>query len=100
MCHSLDSPSSHRSVDLGHRQVSLTMPPQTNARGLAQSNSSATEETFLKLIDSELTKVEKFTLERVTELRTKIREVEQMPMEKDGASNREAISEKADEIAQ
>lgn len=35
-----------------------------------------TEETFLKKIDSELTKVERFTLEKVTELRQKIVEAE------------------------
>jgi hypothetical protein len=65
------------SVDLDSRQVSLTTPAQTNARGLAQTNSTPTEENFLKLIESELSKVEKFTLEKVTELRQKIVSVEQ-----------------------
>jgi SPX domain protein involved in polyphosphate accumulation len=65
------------SVDLGNRQVSLTTPPQTNAQGLAQSSSGVTEEAFLKLLDTEMAKVEKFTLKKVTELRTKLAAAEE-----------------------
>lgn len=79
-------------VDLENRQVSLTTPPQTNARGLLMDNTTATEESFLKLIDAELTKVEKFTLEKVTELRQKIVEAE-------GMDNKEKIRKLADTIA-
>jgi SPX domain protein involved in polyphosphate accumulation len=82
-------------VDLLSRQVSLTTPPQTNARGLAQSNESATEESFLKLIETEMTKVEKFTLEKVTELRQKIAEGESLNREDD----REKMKDLADTIA-
>ena len=84
------------SVDLDSRQVSLTTPPQTNARGLATTNDAVTEETFLRLIDSELTKVEKFTLEKVTELRQQIHNVEQSI----GNEPNDKVTEKADEIAQ
>ena len=90
------------SVDLDSRQVSLTMPPQTNARGLAQSNSTATEESFLKLIESELGKVEKFTLEKVTDLRQKIASVEQAigsDTSETSSVSKEVLVEKADDIA-
>ena len=83
------------SVDLENRQISLTTPPQTNARGLAVDNQTATEETFLKMIDSELTKVEKFTLEKVTELRQKIAEAEGM----DYVKQKDKIRKLADSIA-
>jgi len=82
-------------VDLENRQVSLTTPPQTNARGLAMDNTTATEESFLKLIDAELTKVEKFTLEKVTELRQKIADAESM----DKSKEKEKIRKLADTIA-
>jgi SPX domain protein involved in polyphosphate accumulation len=85
----------HNSADLENRQVSLTTPPQTNARGLAQNNSTATEEAFLKMIDTELTKVEKFTLEKVTELRQKIVDAENAI----GNEDTEAVKERADSIA-
>jgi SPX domain protein involved in polyphosphate accumulation len=85
------------SADLASRQLSLTIPPQTNARGgLAQSNSAATEEKFLKLMDSELAKVEKLTLEKVTELRQKIVSVENMI----GRETNDKIALQADAIAQ
>ena len=78
------------------------MPPQTNARGLAQSNSTATEESFLKLIESELGKVEKFTLEKVTDLRQKIASVEQAigsDTSETSSVSKEVLVEKADDIA-
>ena len=84
------------SVDLELRQVSLTTPPQTNARGLAMDNTTATEESFLKLIDAELTKVEKFTLEKVTELRHQIVEAENLDKNRD----KEKIRKLADTIAE
>ena len=59
-------------------------------------NTTATEESFLKSIDSELTKVEKFTLEKVTELRQKIAEAEGMDCVKD----KEKIRKLADTIAE
>jgi len=71
------------------------MPPQTNARGLAMDNQTATEESFLKLIDSELSKVEKFTLEKVTILRQKIADAEGM----DDTKDKEKMRKLADTIA-
>ena len=82
-------------MNLEDRQVSLTTPPQTNARGLAMDNTTATEESFLKMIDAELTKVEKFTLEKVTELRLKIAEAEGMDVD----TQKEDIGVLADSIA-
>ena len=48
------------------------------------------------MIDSELTKVEKFTLEKVTELRQKIQLVEQTI----GNESSDKVTEMADDIAQ
>ena len=71
----------------------MTVPPQTDARGLAVSNQTVTEEEFLLKMDFELAKVEKFTLQKVSELRKKIEDVE--------AANKSTHKnmEKADEIA-
>ena len=73
----------------------MTTPPPTNARGLAQNNSTATEEAFLKMIEAELSKVEKFTLEKVTEVRQKIVEAENTV----GTGDDEKVKEQADSIA-
>lgn len=78
-----------------NRQVSLTTPPQTNAQGNAATGEGVTEEHFLKNIDAELTKVEKFTLEKVTELRDKIVEAEG----KIGKAKNEKVVALADNIA-
>ncbi|GKZ00868.1 hypothetical protein MPSEU_001038500 [Mayamaea pseudoterrestris] len=59
-----------------NRVVSMTAPPQTNAQGLDTSHVDVTEEHFLRLLESEMIKVETFTLEKVTELRNKISETE------------------------
>ncbi|VEU38640.1 unnamed protein product [Pseudo-nitzschia multistriata] len=62
--------------DLQNRQVSMTVPPQTDARGLAVHSNGVTEEEFLRRMDEELAKVEKFTLKQVDSLRKKIEAVE------------------------
>lgn len=54
----------------------MTAPPQTNAQGLDTSKVEVTEETFLAQIDSDMAKVEKFTLSQVTAIRTKILDLE------------------------
>mmetsp|Transcript_31932 Transcript_31932/g.77659 ORF Transcript_31932/g.77659 Transcript_31932/m.77659 type:complete len:721 (-) Transcript_31932:2797-4959(-) len=82
-------------VDLQNRMVSLTTPPQTDARGLAVSNKVVTEEQFLSKIDYELAKVEKFTIQKVAELRKKIDETES----KVGKEPKEKSLDRADEIA-
>mmetsp|Transcript_10452 Transcript_10452/g.22132 ORF Transcript_10452/g.22132 Transcript_10452/m.22132 type:complete len:727 (+) Transcript_10452:237-2417(+) len=79
--------------DLQNRQVSMTVPPQTDARGLAVSNETVTGEEFLRTMDFELAKVEKFTLKKVSELREKIEAIEQE------ASVDNIDMDKADEIA-
>mmetsp|Transcript_7106 Transcript_7106/g.8229 ORF Transcript_7106/g.8229 Transcript_7106/m.8229 type:complete len:732 (-) Transcript_7106:369-2564(-) len=85
-------------IDLQNRQVSMTVPAQTDARGLAVANNAAvTEETFLRKMDYELAKVEKFTLQKVSEWRFKIEEVEAAKSE--GEESRAYMMEKADEIA-
>jgi len=64
------------SADEANRHVSLTSPPPTNAKGIPQQMSDITGEAFFSYLDSELTKVEKFTLAKVTELRSKLDQVE------------------------
>ncbi|KAL7472453.1 hypothetical protein ACHAXS_012788 [Conticribra weissflogii] len=66
------------SVDHTTREVSLTAPPPTNAAGrqFTSSDSPTTEEDFYSCIDAQLLKVEKFTLEKVTELRDQISSLE------------------------
>src|SRR4051812_49344139 len=54
----------------------MTAPPQTNAQGLDTSHFDVTEEHFLRLLESEMLKIENFTLQKVTELRNKISETE------------------------
>ncbi|MGK3744885.1 MAG: SPX domain protein involved in polyphosphate accumulation [Bacillariaceae sp.] len=68
----------------------MTVPTQTDSRGLAVSAETITEEEFLRKMDIELAKVEKFTLQKVSELRTKIEDVE---------SSTTNDMDKADEIA-
>jgi SPX domain protein involved in polyphosphate accumulation len=65
-----------RSVDQDSRQVSLTTPAPTNAQGVQLESASVTEEAFFSCMDSELTKVEAFTLRKVTELRNLIADTE------------------------
>jgi SPX domain protein involved in polyphosphate accumulation len=73
------------------------MPPPTNARGLPQSV-SVTEENFILAMDAQLSKVEKFTLAKVTELRHDLALVEaklhKLP------ENKDELLEETDEIAE
>lgn len=64
------------SADMDSRQVSLTTPAPTNTRGVVLDPATITEEAFISAIDSELTKVEHFTLRKVTELRNTLKEIE------------------------
>ena len=64
------------SVDQDNRQVSLTTPPPTNAKGIVVDSGHVTEENFFSCMDSELTKVEAFTLRKVTELRNLIHDTD------------------------
>lgn len=64
------------SVDQENRQISLTTPPPTNAKGIQLDEASVTEEAFFSCMDSELTKVEAFTLRKVTELRNLINDTD------------------------
>jgi len=82
---------------LQNRQVSMTVPPQTDARGLAVSNQTVTEEEFLRSMDFELAKVEAFTLQKVGELRAKIEAIERK-MESNHSRNPISM-DAADEIA-
>jgi SPX domain protein involved in polyphosphate accumulation len=57
----------------------MTAPPQTNAQGNDTSKvGPITEESFLKLIESEMAKVESFTVTKVTNLRALISETESL----------------------
>ena len=84
----------------------MTAPPQTNAQGLDTSKVGITEELFFSVIEKEMTKVEKFTLRLVTELREKIAATEkilQSEPKSTGASQSgwkpDKIAATADEIA-
>lgn len=74
-------------ADLNLRQMSLSIPAQTNSRGQAATFDGATEETFLKALDAEMAKVEKFTLQKVTDLRDKIQTLEQNIKASNGNNN-------------
>jgi SPX domain protein involved in polyphosphate accumulation len=81
----------------------MTAPPQTNAQGLDTSQQTVTEEDFLRLLESEMVKVETFTLEKVTALRNKISETEALVAKHDNSdddSSSAHIRQMADEIAQ
>jgi len=64
------------SVDQDNRQVSLTTPAPTNAKGVLLDEATVTEEAFFSCMESELTKVESFTLRKVTELRNLINDTD------------------------
>jgi len=70
------SQKSLSSANLESRQISLTTPAPTNTKGVVLDSTTITEEAFLSCVDSELTKVEAFTLRKVMELRNKLDGVE------------------------
>ena len=78
----------------------MTAPPQTNAQGNDTSKVNITEEDFLKLLESDMVKVEAFTLAQVTELRNQIKEVETLLNNAtDGTFDADDVGKKADTIA-
>lgn len=96
----------HTRADPTTREVSLTAPPPTNAAGrqLTSADSPITEEDFYNCIDSNLSKVEAFTLQRVTDLRANIAIVEKEVNALGGITEGkegevEAIRQKADDAA-
>eukprot|EP00547_Thalassionema_nitzschioides_P001872 CAMPEP_0194199804 /NCGR_PEP_ID=MMETSP0156-20130528/679_1 /TAXON_ID=33649 /ORGANISM="Thalassionema nitzschioides, Strain L26-B" /LENGTH=599 /DNA_ID=CAMNT_0038924743 /DNA_START=87 /DNA_END=1883 /DNA_ORIENTATION=- len=97
------------SADLTNRQVSLSMPPPTNAQGVlptARSRESLedspdyTDETFLKTMDEQMAKVESFTLEQVTILRSKLKQVEGKLSSVTTTKGSSAIEKETDKIAE
>jgi SPX domain protein involved in polyphosphate accumulation len=90
-------------VDPTTREVSLTAPPPTNQAGrmLTKDDPTVNEEDFYSKIDAQLAKVEAFTLQRVTELRSDIslieKEVAGVTTLSESEVNR--IRELADEVA-
>ena len=62
--------------DLHNLQVSLTTPAPTNTKGVVLDSTSITEEAFCSCLDSELTKIEHFTLRKVTDLRNQLDDIE------------------------
>lgn len=79
----------------------MTAPPQTNAQGLDTSKVEITEEAFHTLLESEMLKCEKFTLQRVTEIRDKLTQAEDLVSSSNGSErSKNAISKKADEVAE
>jgi SPX domain protein involved in polyphosphate accumulation len=65
----------------------MTAPSQTNAQGNDTSKQPITEENFLKLIESEMAKVESFTLTKVTQLRQLISTTEALLLTVNGTSS-------------
>lgn len=63
---------------MGSREVSLTIPAQTDATGNVPTGQPVTEEMFFKVLDSEIAKVEDFTLAQVTAQREKLSKAESM----------------------
>lgn len=81
----------------------MTAPPPTNAQGLDTSKVPITQETFLTLVDSDMVRVEKFTLSQVTLIRNKLSGVEAQ-LKNTGSQgeplfDEKKISDMADEIA-
>lgn len=70
------SGKSMSSADMDSRQISLTTPAPTNTKGVVLDSTTITEEAFISSIDSELTKVEQFTLRKVTQLRNTLHDIE------------------------
>jgi hypothetical protein len=90
----------HRAVETS-RVVSMTAPPQTNAQGLDTSKVPVTEDTFFRLIESDMTKVEDFTLAQVTNIRKKIASVEESLKKRDSNTfDPESVMQQADEVAE
>eukprot|EP00535_Pseudo-nitzschia_heimii_P008022 CAMPEP_0197179168 /NCGR_PEP_ID=MMETSP1423-20130617/4214_1 /TAXON_ID=476441 /ORGANISM="Pseudo-nitzschia heimii, Strain UNC1101" /LENGTH=735 /DNA_ID=CAMNT_0042629045 /DNA_START=53 /DNA_END=2260 /DNA_ORIENTATION=- len=83
---------------LQNRQISMTVPPQTDARGLAVTNRTVTHEEFLSKMDFELGKVEKFTLQTVGNLRSKIEALERIAGD-ESKDDQKLHMDRADEIA-
>jgi SPX domain protein involved in polyphosphate accumulation len=90
------------SADLTNRQVSLTTPPPTNAQGLAQDSQAVTDEIFIKTMDEQMAKVEKFTLDQVTALRAKLKAIEAKIDSSGNMTEKqmENITKEADQIAE
>ena len=90
-------------ADTNFREVSLTAPPPTNAAGrqLTTADGQLTEEDFYHAIDENLLKVENFTLEQVTDLRSQIAAVEKEvnAVNQDDEKAKEAIRNRADAAA-
>lgn len=81
----------------------MTAPPPTNAQGLDTSKVPITQETFLHIVESDMVKVEKFTLSQVTLIRNKLSQVEDL-LKNTGPQGKPAWKEKemgakADDIA-
>eukprot|EP00578_Thalassiosira_sp_NH16_P025866 CAMPEP_0181087768 /NCGR_PEP_ID=MMETSP1071-20121207/6443_1 /TAXON_ID=35127 /ORGANISM="Thalassiosira sp., Strain NH16" /LENGTH=741 /DNA_ID=CAMNT_0023169667 /DNA_START=113 /DNA_END=2338 /DNA_ORIENTATION=- len=91
-------------VDSNTREVSMTAPPPTNAAGrmLTSDDSPVTEEDFYSCIDAQLARVEAFTLEQVTALRSDITALELtelVGLNKDDEKEVDRIRERADAVA-
>lgn len=92
------------SADETSRVVSMTAPPQTNAQGLDTSGVDITEENFLQILEQNMIKVEKFTLQKVNELREKVNSLEQKLKQTNSKGdpnfNKAAVTKEADEMAE
>ena len=73
------------------RQISLTTPAPTNTKGVVLDYHAITEEAFISSIDSELTKVEHFTLRKVMQLRNILDDIERKIKEETFHMDEESI---------
>lgn len=81
----------------------MTAPPPTNAQGLDTSKVPITQENFLNLVETDMVRIEKFTLSQVTLIRNKLSEVEAQ-LKNTGPKgepswNEKQVSKLADEVA-
>lgn len=78
----------------------MTAPPHIDKQGHEIIPCpTVTEETFLRAIDSNMVKVEQFTLTRVTQLRSKLCEAEALLKTKGPGNAGDELARQADEIA-
>lgn len=89
------------SADQDSRQISLSMPAPTNTKGVVLDPTTITEEAFFSCMDSNLTKVEAFTLRKVTELRNALKNLEArlQSMTPGDEEETDKINRGADEVA-
>jgi len=86
-------------VNVGSREVSLSIPAQTDSTGNVQFGEPVTEEMFFRVLDLEIAKVEAFTLEQVTLQRKKLDKAESMLKQIASSDNIELVLDNVRQLA-